>query len=92
VPPLIATCCAAAAGDVKLTDVGASVTTAGPPLTVMLTVAVRLGFDASALVSTQAPALAGVGNDFAPGQPSVALCGYRLTRYPIHSGRSPTFR
>jgi hypothetical protein len=59
VPPLIATTCAAAPGDVKLTDVGASVTTAGPPLTVMLTVAVRLGFDASAMVSTQAPAPAG---------------------------------
>jgi hypothetical protein len=44
---------------VKLTDVGASVTTGGPPLTVMATVAVRLGFDASAIVSTQAPAPAG---------------------------------
>jgi hypothetical protein len=44
---------------VKLTDVGVSVTTAGPPLTVMATVAVRLGFDASAMVSTQAPAASG---------------------------------
>jgi hypothetical protein len=59
VPPPIVTCCAGAAGDVKLTDVGASVTTGGPPLTVIATIAVRLGFDASAIVSTQPPAPSG---------------------------------